>query len=142
MLILLYVQNEYSYDKFHKKADRIYKMVLERIYPDHVTNYAFIPYSFTDVMVKDFPEIKNAVRVAGGFGNVGSNGIMVRYVDNAGEEKVFEETGFATADSTFLDIFSIKLIEGDPKEALSGRQKVNAQSALMAFKDHPQAVHC
>ena len=137
LLIMLYVQNEYSYDKFHENAENIYKMVLERIYPDHVTNYAFIPHTFTDVMIRDFPEIKNAVRVVGGFGNVGNNGIIVRYVDDDGEEKVFEEMGFAAADSTFFDIFSIKLIKGDPEDALFGQQKVviTEETALKYFGD-------
>ena len=66
LLIMLHVKDELSFDSFHEKADDIYKVVLERKYPDHITNYASIPHSFSDVMMHDFPEIKNAVRILGG----------------------------------------------------------------------------
>ena len=55
LLIVMFVMNEFSYDKFHSKADRIYKVSLERKYPNHSTNYAIIPHSFADVMGRDFP---------------------------------------------------------------------------------------
>jgi putative ABC transport system permease protein len=65
ILILLYVQHEMSYDKFFPKADRIYKVALERIYPEHRTFYAVVPHSFAEVMNKDFPEVENVFLVNG-----------------------------------------------------------------------------
>lgn len=119
LLILIHVEDELSFDKFHEKTDRIYKVALERIYPDHVTYYAFVPHSYAGVMVQDFAEVKNAVRIFGGGGN---NPIMVRYVDENDEEKAFEETRFIAADSNFFDLFSFKVIKGDPSAALAGAQ--------------------
>jgi len=40
LLIVMFVMHEFSYDKFHVNADRIYKIELERKYPNHITNYA------------------------------------------------------------------------------------------------------
>ena len=122
LLILLHVKDDLSYDTFHEDSDRIYKMVLERSYPDHVTNYAITPHSFTDVMVTDFPEIETATRIFGGGG--GNNPIMVRYVNDKSEEKAFEETRFIAADSTFFEMFSIKLLKGDQNTALAGNQSM------------------
>jgi putative ABC transport system permease protein len=121
LLIMLQVKDELSFDAFHEKADNIYKVVLERKYPDHVTNYAIVPHSYSEVMVKDFPEIKNAVRINGGGRN---NAVRVQYVNEKHEEKTFEESRFILADTTFFDIFSIKLLSGDKKSALSKPQTI------------------
>ena len=122
LLILLHVEDEFSYDKFHENADQVHKVVLERLYPDHVTNYAVIPHSFSDVMVRDFPEVTNATRILGVIGN---NPIVVRYVDEQrNEEKVFEELGFISADSTFFQVFDFELISGDKNTVLSKAQNV------------------
>lgn len=131
LLILLHVEDDLSYDTFHEDSDRIYKMVLERKYPDHVTNYAIIPHTFTDVMVADFPEIENATRIFGG----NNNPIMVRYVNDKSEEKAFEETRFLAADSTFFDMFSFKLLKGDVNSALLGNESmvITEEMALKYF---------
>ncbi|MFM8741599.1 MAG: ABC transporter permease, partial [Cytophagales bacterium] len=47
LLLGLYVHYELSYDKFFNDADRIYKLVLERKYPNHSTYYASIPHSYS-----------------------------------------------------------------------------------------------
>ncbi len=120
ILLGIHVTDEFSYDKFHAKGDNLYKVVLERSYPDHITNYAVIPHSFSDVLVNDIPEVKNAVRLFGG----GNNPVMVTYVNDQEEKKAFEETRFMLADSTFFDLFSIPLLKGDPKIALSKPQTI------------------
>ena len=59
LLIVMFVAHEFSYDNFHKHADRIYKIALERKYPNHITNYSVVPHSFADVISRDFPEVRN-----------------------------------------------------------------------------------
>src|ERR1044071_7907888 len=86
LLIVLFVNDEFSYDKFNEKADRIYKFTLERIYPNHSTNYAVVPHSFGSVIPKDFPEVEAVTRVQGPFGNT-----IVNYIDSKGELTQFEE---------------------------------------------------
>src|SRR5881394_1208275 len=86
LLILLYVQHETSYDKFFAKSDRIYKVALERIYPEHVTFYAVIPHSFAYTMKKDFPEVENTLLINGPF-----NRTMISYKVSESETKSFEE---------------------------------------------------
>ncbi len=122
LLIVIHVEDELSFDNFHEKADQIYKVNLERIYPDHVTNYAIIPHSFAAVMVQDFPEVRNATRVFGA--TVGNNAVVVRYVDENDEEKVFEETDFIAADSNFFDFFTFKILKGNTDRPLSGNQGI------------------
>ena len=114
VLIVAYVTDEFSYDSFNTRADRIYKLALERIYPTHSTYYAVVPHSFGDAIQQDFPEIATVVKMAGPFNNTG-----VSYRDEAGEEKFFEENFVMAADSNFFDVFSIKIREGNPVAALS-----------------------
>lgn len=108
LLIVLFVTDEFSYDTFHDKADRIYKVALERKYPQHSTYYAIIPHSYAEVMPKDFPEIESVVRMGGPF-----NDVLVRYKEANGEEKQFEEDFIMAADSSFFNVFSIKLLKGE-----------------------------
>ena len=114
VLIVMFVNDEFSYDSFHAKGDRIYKLALERKYPNHSTYYAVVPHSFGDAMQRDFPEIETLVKMAGPFNNT-----AVAYKDDRGEEKVFEENFIMAADSNFFQVFSIKVREGDPNTALS-----------------------
>lgn len=114
VLIVLFITDEFSYDSFHAKGDRIYKVALERIYPGHSTHYAVIPHSFGDAMQQDFPEVGSVLKMAGPFNNTG-----VSYRDDHGEEKFFEENFVMAADSNFFDFFSIDITEGSAATALS-----------------------
>ncbi|HNP08700.1 MAG TPA: ABC transporter permease, partial [Cyclobacteriaceae bacterium] len=113
LLIAMFVQNEFSYDTFFKDTDRIYKMALERKYPDHSTYYATIPHSFASVAVKDYPEIESATLMVGPFGNT-----VVSYKDGKDEKKEFEENFIYASDSNFFSTFSFKIIKGDPSSLL------------------------
>lgn len=113
LLIALFVTDEFSYDNFHDKADRIYKMTLERLYPNHSTNYAVIPHSYAPVVKKDIPEVEDVIRLGGPFNN-----IVVDYKEANGDHKQFEENFVVAAESNFFDLFSIKVLKGDPAKAL------------------------
>lgn len=109
ILILFHVQDELSYDNFHENGDRIYRVALERIYPDHVNNYAVIPSGFSDVFTSDLPEVKQSTRLLGfpNFTNV------VEYQD-----QIFEERYVFFADSNFFNVFPFEIIQGEADDAL------------------------
>ena len=110
VLIMMFVNHEYSYDKFHKNSDNIYKVTLERMYPTYNTFYAIIPHSYAEVIQKDFPEVRNAVRVIN-FG--GNNEVAITVIRDNNEEEIFEESGLVQADSNFFEFFSFKLLRGE-----------------------------
>jgi putative ABC transport system permease protein len=114
LLIVLYVKHELSYDKFNTKADRIYKMVLERKYPNHSTLYSLIPHSFATVAAKDLPEVQNTLRLGGPFNNT-----LVTYRASETDIRSFEEDNILLADTSFFSFFDIKLLKGDPKKVLA-----------------------
>jgi putative ABC transport system permease protein len=113
LLITMFVQHEFSYDKFFSKGDRIYKVALERKYPNHSTNYSVIPHSYADVMARDFAEVQGTLKIGGPINN-----IVVTYTDKNNDRKQFEEDFVVFADSNFFDVFELKILKGDAKKAL------------------------
>ena len=105
-LIFLYVRFETSYDNFHSKADRIYRVVDEVRTPSESIKQAVTTSPVAIYMKKDFPEVEEAVRL-------GQDGFLVR----KGDIK-FQENNTVLADSGFFKIFDFPLIEGDPNTAL------------------------
>jgi len=106
-LILLWVQDETSYDRFHEKADRIYRVGARGVIGDTYNNQTGTPAPLAVALKNDFPEVEQTVR----FRNISN--IFGRYGD-----KVFNEEKIIYVDSTFFEVFSFKLIQGDPKTAL------------------------
>lgn len=112
LLIVLFIRNEFSYDKFFKDQDRIYRMVLERKYPNHSTFYSIVPHSFEAVAKRDFPEIEQSTNM------FGQTNFAISYKNEKNEVKQFDEDFVLLADSTFFKMFSFELLEGDQKTSL------------------------
>jgi putative ABC transport system permease protein len=109
LLILLYVQHELSYDRFHRQADRIYRIFWQSGNPQTRT-----PHPMAQAMARDFAEIESAVSLSPIWGpGLTRPQFSVRYGD-----KRFEEREVFSADSTFFEVFSFRLIKGDPRTAL------------------------
>src|SRR5690349_4252172 len=106
LLIVMFVSDEFSYDDFHPNADRIFKVALERKYPNHSTYYAIIPHSYADVMASDFPEVNQVIKLGGPF-----NDVLVSYKNTTEDQKQFEEDFVLAADSNFFKFFNIKLLK-------------------------------
>jgi putative ABC transport system permease protein len=111
LLILMYVADERSFDRNWPNGDRIYRISLERIYPDRRTGYAIIPPSYAQSVKNDCPEVEEAVRLS----NFSEGGIAQFKRGN----DVFEESRLIGADSTFFRVFHIPLLYGNPEECLT-----------------------
>ncbi len=108
LLILFYVKDESSYDKFHKDYRNIYR-VTEVNYSDGGETMLANAYSaIGPALDQDFPEIEHFTRVN-----------MTELSVGNGPERTYVESRFAYADSTFWEVFDFKLLQGDPKKALS-----------------------
>lgn len=128
VLILLHVQDEFSYDTFYENEENLYRVALERVYPEHVNYFALIPSGFSEAFVNEIPEVKKSTRLLG-FPNFTNT---VEYAD-----KVFEENYIFFADSNFFDILDFKILQGDPLRALSnpGTIIVTESTAQKYFGD-------
>ncbi|MEZ4829780.1 MAG: ABC transporter permease [Bacteroidia bacterium] len=129
LMILLHVSDEFSYDRFHTQGDRIYRMALERIYPDRKTHYAIIPSSMGEAARDEFPEIEKLVRLW-----QFEQPTFFRRGD-----QVLEEYGVMFADSTFFEVFDIPLLEGDPENVLNqpGKLILTQETAERYFGSEP-----
>jgi len=116
ILILLYLQNELSYDRYHKKADRIYRLNAEYIIGDRVDRYANVPRPLGPTLKQDFPEVLNAVRVVKHNRYTGN---LVLISNKQHPERQVEEDLVFAGDSTFFDIFTYRFLHGNSKTALT-----------------------
>jgi putative ABC transport system permease protein len=105
-LIFSYVKFELSYDSFHSKADRIYRIVCDIKTPTETINANGPSWAVAPHVKAEFPEIESAVRVD-------AASLLVR----KGDIK-FQEDNTLFADSSFFDVFDFKLLRGNPKTAL------------------------
>jgi ABC-type antimicrobial peptide transport system permease subunit len=104
ILILLWVQNELSYDRFHRDADQIYRIT---VVASDQFKAAVNPAGMPAGLRAEMPQVKNTVRL--------SHQSTVLF--ETGTRK-FEEKRVFYADSTFLDVFSFGLLRGDRQTAL------------------------
>ncbi|PIQ21624.1 MAG: hypothetical protein COW65_07970 [Cytophagales bacterium CG18_big_fil_WC_8_21_14_2_50_42_9] len=102
ILILLWVQDELSYDRFHAQADNLYRLTCTT--PDIKAAVSTAPMAAA--LKAQLPEVKNAVRLSSSTN-----------VFSVGTRKFAEKRVFF-ADSTFLELFSFPLLQGDPQTAL------------------------
>ncbi|HEY3429141.1 MAG TPA: ABC transporter permease [Cyclobacteriaceae bacterium] len=114
LLIYLYVQNEFSYDRFHHDADRIYRVNQTFIWGENNTNqFASTGPGVAYALKEELPEIElmSSIHTPGNF--------IVSYTNTANEVIAFEEDRVLAADSNFFTMFNFRLIKGDPKTVFS-----------------------
>jgi putative ABC transport system permease protein len=118
LLISLYMRNEYSFDRMHSKADRIYR-IHEILQSNGVgERSASQPFPVAGALLNDYSSrIEKAVR----FFNYQAPTLAMSTID---DKKVFNESRVFCTDSSFFDVFDFPLIEGNPKTALSGPESI------------------
>lgn len=113
LFLIIYVSDEISYDKYHKNADRIYRVSSKLTEIDDQFTWIVAQIPFGPQAVMDFPEIESYTRLFN----------MPRGVYKSGDKEYVEER-FYYADSTFFDIFTYRVIRGDAGAALASPGKI------------------
>jgi len=109
IILLLWVQDELSFDKFHNNSDQIYSLVQEGVWNDGETyGNRTIPYMLAPVMHEQYPEIEHHVRVRSFSG-------MMMTVD----DKTLYEDDVLLTEPALFKIFSFDLIAGDLETAFN-----------------------
>jgi putative ABC transport system permease protein len=112
LLILLFVQSELSYDRFHENADRIHRVGFTFHVGTNQFDAALGPCPLAAAMAEEFPEVEKAARI---FARQSRGGdVFVRYGD-----KRYKENKFLWVDGALLEIMTIPFVKGNPKEALA-----------------------
>jgi putative ABC transport system permease protein len=126
LFLIIYVADEISYDKYHKNADRIYRVSSTITETDDQFTWIVAQIPFGPQVVQDYPEVQSFVR----FFN------MPRALYKYGDKEYIEED-FYYADSTVFDIFTYQTVRGDPVAAISspGKIALTQKAAARYFGD-------
>jgi putative ABC transport system permease protein len=106
-IILLYVQDELSFDRFNKKADRIVRVVFQADINGGKINESNVMPPVAQAIKTDYPEVEDATRIR----VYGSPKITYK-------DKTFKDDELAFVDPNFFSIFTLPLMEGNAKTAL------------------------
>ncbi len=117
ILILLWVQDELSFDRFHGNAKNIYRVVSE--WRENSTKSAKTPGRLAPTIKAEIPEIVNAARVMKGSRSAFQYG-----------DKAFYEEAFFSVDPAFFEMFSFNFIKGDPATVLNDKRALVITEAM------------
>ena len=113
IFLIIYVSDEVSYDRYHEKADRIYRVSTKITEPDDQFTWVVAQIPFGPQVVHDYPEVQAYVRF------INMPRALYKY-----EDKEFNEENFNFVDSTLFDIFTYKVLKGEVKSALTEPKKI------------------
>ncbi len=110
LYIVLYVKDQYNFDKHEKNAKDIYRVTTWLSLPGDTHNNSTCSPPIAPAIKKDFPEVRQFTRVITDFTN---SQHLLRY-----KEKSLYEKNELYVDSTFFDIFTYHFVNGNEKNAL------------------------
>jgi putative ABC transport system permease protein len=113
LLILLWVQDEYSFEKFNLNAENIYRVEEDQFYSGERYYVTVTPHPSGPVWKENIPEIKEQTRISG----------LPRLLFRK-DDKVFFESSVIAADSGLLKMFTLPLKSGDPATALNSPHSI------------------
>jgi putative ABC transport system permease protein len=120
ILILTWIRDELSYDRFHNNAGQICRIVTVDHSGGNITKASGSPSLIGPTLVEKYPEFIEFARVQSGW-----SGYFLHY-----GEKNFMEMKLATVDPSFFEIFQYSFIQGDPQAALKDQQSIILTESL------------
>jgi putative ABC transport system permease protein len=116
LYIILYVKDQYSYDKHHRNGQDIYRINTTWTSPNEKGDWATVTAPVAPAMKNDFPEVEECARIIPG---VGMDHFLLRYKD-----KSLYENDAVYADSTLFRIFNFHFVNGNAQTALTAPNSV------------------
>lgn len=118
-LMVLYVADELSYDRFHEKSDRIYRVTHEGKWSTGSFKLASTSAPYAAAMQNDYPEIEKTVRISP------EGGGTITFA-----EKAIDADDIFFADPSVFEVFTFPMLYGDRVTALQGSQKIVLSKTL------------
>jgi len=112
ILIMLWIQNEVSYDQFHQKKDRIYEAWNKTLFSGEIGTWNTTPQVLARTLERDMPEVESAVRV-----DWTQSALLT-----VGEKRLSVKGNIV--DSNFLQIFTFPLLKGSVNTALQNMHSI------------------
>ncbi|MGD2088859.1 MAG: ABC transporter permease [Candidatus Aminicenantes bacterium] len=114
ILVLLWVRDELSFDRFNQNADDIYRVCIEDHFPDgRVNAYGVTPGPLGEALKSEYPEVIDYMRVR-----------VIRSTMVKVGDTTFNEKQFAFADPSIFSIFTFPFLKGDAGNALSNLSSI------------------
>jgi putative ABC transport system permease protein len=131
-LITLYVTDEWSYDRYNTKADRVFRVAQHGQWNGGKFDLAVTSPPYAPTLKAEFPQVVDAVRID----PEGGDKIVVG-------DKQINEGSMLFADNSFFNIFSHKFLYGDAATALSKPQSIVLTNSLAVtlFGDAESAIN-
>ncbi len=111
MLILLWIQNELSYDRTYKNSDRLYAMFNRDKFDGKLWAWGSTPKIMAPTIKHDYAEVEDVSRYSN-----------ITFLSTVGERKINSRGAFA--DSAFLTMFNFPIVTGNPQQALAGNYNI------------------
>jgi putative ABC transport system permease protein len=112
ILILLWIQNELSYDRFHTKQDRIYQLYTRTSFNGQLASWGNTPMVMAPVIQLNYPEVESVTRA----------NWVAAFILKTGD-KQFQTDGFLV-DPAFLTMFDFPLVQGDRNTTLNNTHSI------------------
>src|SRR3984885_1270511 len=112
LLIVYYVVDEWSYDRYNVKADRIYRVDLEVNYGGRDATYAEVEPPLGNALKTNFPEIEKVVRL-----RPGAYAFTGKFDVKKANENI-RENNIIFTESSLFSVFTLPLLQGNPTTAL------------------------
>ncbi|MEM9831968.1 MAG: ABC transporter permease [Bacteroidota bacterium] len=125
LLMLLYINFELTYDQFHQKANRIYRVETQGIQTHdqlREVDWPTTPANLATFLKQDYSDIEATVRF---YQFWQGEEVEFHYQDD-----IFREAEIFVADASVFDVFSFTLTQGDAREALTGPNKIILSETL------------
>lgn len=107
ILLLLWIQDELSFDKYHEKSDQIYRITYAEEIGGAHDHYSLSPFAAAPAFAQELPEITTYTRI------MSRTGLFIY------KDKKFDEDGIYYTDPSIFGIFTYDFIAGDPENALA-----------------------
>lgn len=125
ILVFLYAKQEFSYDQFHTKANRIYRVTLDNSSRETSMHPARVFGTWTKDLVTEYPAIENMVRLVS----------FKKAIVKIGDKFFYSNHAFST-DSSFFSLFDFKVLAGNPQNAFvqPGKAFISKSIALKYYE--------
>lgn len=117
LLIMIYVLDELSYDKFHSKGERIYRVAWEQQRQNELSKSVMIPFPIKTSLENNLPGVEAVSRLR-------TNTSIGGPINLKHKDKSFNETRVFYSDPDIFKIFDFPFLIGDPQTALQNANSI------------------
>jgi ABC-type lipoprotein release transport system permease subunit len=141
IFVYVFVKHEYSFDDFHSRKDRIYRMVFEEKKENQTEYNGTVPFPFAKALRNDFPQLETVTQV------YVNNKALISIPATDGTQQLFEDAQMTYADEFFFKTFDFKRIAGSshllqrPDEVVLTRSLVDKFYGKPANRDYSSFIN-